>query len=90
MHRVLPHGRVTGSRRGYEHCGHCANLTICLASLEASSGPFDKGTSVEDEVEVFEIGERRDGRAALLSGRDDINSASSSARPLDYPSTSSM
>lgn len=31
----FPQGRVTGSRKGFEHCGHCIRRTSCLASSNA-------------------------------------------------------
>src|ERR1700744_6055278 len=36
-HRVLPHGRVIGSRRGYEQVPHWNNLTISRACSCASN-----------------------------------------------------
>lgn len=78
LHNEFPHGRVTGSRRGYEHCGHCASLTICLASLEASRGPFEKEGSMGEELDNFDIGDRR-GTEVLLRGSEDIGSVSTSA-----------
>lgn len=36
LHSTFPHGNVTGSRRGKEHCWHCTSLTISRASFTAS------------------------------------------------------
>jgi hypothetical protein len=84
LHNVLPQGRVTGSWRGYEHCGHCASLTICRASLEASRGPLSR---VMSRVEVSGTLVRvRRGKGVLLRGMEDINHESSTIGPRDYPS----
>jgi hypothetical protein len=72
LHNVLPQGRVTGSCRGYGHCGHCASLTISRASLEASRGPF---SGVMSMVEVSgTLGMDRRGKGVLLRGMEDITS----------------
>jgi hypothetical protein len=87
LHNVLPQGKVTGSCRGYEHCGHCASLTICRASLEASRGPLSRAMS---RMEVSgALGRARRGKGALLRGMEDINHESSGIGPLDYPSGTS-
>lgn len=54
LHIELPHGSVTGSRNGYEHFGHCANLTICRASFEASNVELGDGGSLSVCIDVFE------------------------------------
>ena len=82
LHKEFPHGKVTGSCRGYEHCGHCANLTICLASLEASRAAFDGMISVREVFGVFEEGGDR-------RGMEDMKATLSSAGHLDCPSSSS-
>ena len=71
LHNVLPQGRVTGSCRGYEHCGHCASLTICRASLEASRGAFSGVTSRVEVSVTLDRGRR--GKGVLLRGMEDIN-----------------
>lgn len=67
----FPHGRVTGSTRGYEHSGHCASRTICLASLDGSSGEVMVTESKVGGLGGFE-GACRSERWEL-SGREDIN-----------------
>jgi hypothetical protein len=75
---------VTGSCRGYEHWGHCASITICRVSLEASRGPL---SSVMSRIEVSgTLGRVRRGKGVLLRGMEDINHESSRAGPLEYPS----
>ena len=87
LHNVLPQGRVTGSCRGYEHCGHCASLTICRASLEASRGPVSR---VMSRIEASgTLGRVRRGKGVLLRGMEDINHESSRIDPQDYPSRTS-
>jgi hypothetical protein len=87
LHNVLPQGNVTGSCRGYEHSEHCASLTICRASLEASRGPL---SSVMSRIEVSgTLGRIRRGNGALLRGLEDINHESSRIGPPDYPSGTS-
>lgn len=80
LQREFPHGKVTGSRKGYEHWGHCASLTICRASLEASSGTscsvmLRVGLGVLERADRSEMG-------VLLK---DINGVSTSAVPSDCP-----
>jgi hypothetical protein len=72
LHKVLPHGRVMGSWSGYEHCGHCANLTISRASLEASSNPSALQVSTLEDSVCFDMGVRT-GRELLLRGDEDMN-----------------
>lgn len=67
----VPHGKVTGSIRGYEHSGHCISLTICLASFEASSAALWSSGSVLEEFGIFEDGDLKR-RGAFSSGREDI------------------
>jgi hypothetical protein len=52
------------------------SLTIFLASLEASRGPVGEEGSVAEAFEILDKVDRR-GRE-VLSGREDINGASSS------------
>jgi hypothetical protein len=78
LHREFPHGKVTGSWSGYEHCGHCASLTIRRASLEASSRA-SCSMMLRVEVDVLERGDRS-GTEVLLK---DINGTSTSAEPSD-------
>ena len=85
LHREFPQGRVTGSRNGYEHCGHCASLTIRLASMEALRGA-SASMILSDELEDFERGDRR-GRGELLGN---INGASTSVEPSDCPGSISV
>jgi hypothetical protein len=80
LQREFPQGRVTGSRNGYEHWGHCASLTIPRASSEASSGT-SASVILSVELEVLERGDRS-ARGVLLK---DINGTSTSAVPSDCP-----
>jgi hypothetical protein len=82
LHKEFPHGKVTGSRRGYEHCGHCTSLTICRASFEASRG-MSEGVVLEvEEFGNVEMADRRE-RGVSLSGKETINASSFVAGPLD-------
>jgi hypothetical protein len=85
LHREFPQGKVTGSWRGYEHCGHCASLTIRRASFEGSSGA-SCSMVLRLEEEVLERGDRS-GRELLLK---DINGASTSAELSDCPWSTSV
>lgn len=85
LHKEFPHGKVTGSWKGYEHCGHCANLTIRRASLEASSGA-SRSMMLRLEDDVLERGDRS-GREVLLK---DINGASTSVELSDCPCSTSV
>lgn len=80
LQREFPHGRVTGSRNGYEHWGHCANLTIRRASFEASRGA-SCSVMLRVEPEDLERGDRS-GREVLVK---DINGVSTSEVPSDCP-----
>ena len=84
LQREFPQGSVTGSWRRYEHRGHWISLTIFRASFEASSGPVGDEDSAREAFESLEKVDRK-GRE-VLSGREDINGASSSVWPLDRPS----
>ena len=85
LHIELPQGSVTGSRYGYEHWGHCANLTIRRASSEGSSGS-SCSILLRVELGVFERGDRR-GREELVK---DINGDSTSTVPSDCTGSSSV
>ena len=67
---VLPHGMVTGSRKGQEQFGHCMNLTISLASREASRGSLRSVVFGRDDLGVLESG-GRGWVSAVLSGKED-------------------
>jgi len=71
LHKEFPHGNVTGSRRGFEHCGHCTSLTICRALFEAWRGGF-KAVGLEvGELGVLERADRRESWVSLR-GREAI------------------
>ena len=59
------------------------SLTIFLTSFEASRGPSGEDDSVGDVLDTLEKVDWRE--VAVLSGREDINGASSSGWPLDGP-----
>jgi hypothetical protein len=69
LHIELPQGSVTGSSNVQEHCGHCDNLTICLASFVASSGPVgDDGSAGGDGFAELLCSEN-----GGVSGREDMD-----------------
>lgn len=81
LHKELPHGNVTGSRRGYEHCGHCTNLTICRASFEACREVFEDVVLEVDELEVLERADRRESWVSLRGSEEAIDGSWCSAGP---------
>lgn len=88
----LPQGRVTGSCRGYEHCGHCVSRTICRASFEASSGPVGEGGSESDEC-VKVLDEVRWRGNVEFNGREDIEGGSGGDKqdcPQQRPETKTI
>jgi len=80
LQMVLPQGMVTGSRKGYEQLGHCMNLTICLASLEASRGSFGRVKLGVGDLGVLESGGGRVS-AALRGNEDDMERGFVQQRP---------
>lgn len=56
LQSVLPHGSVTGSLKGLEHCAHCTRPTSFLASFEAFNGSMgDVLVGEEEEVEELRL-----------------------------------